>query len=118
MGATERGLVGIDDSVGVQRVELPPSKFIRASRCGEGEYLRRGTLLVTIVSHGSPPVGDVAGGLVVLAGEQAGCRVPPAHRSVGGGKGGQQWTVDVGAKAIEGSGAAAVERQRGCESEV
>ena len=77
-----------------------------------------GLLLVAVVSHGSPPVGDVVGGLVVLAGKQAGRRVPPSDGPVGGGEGRQQGPVDLGAVAGQLAAAAAIERQRGGKREV
>ena len=98
MRAAERGLIGVDDGVGVQRVELARTGTRTAVPVGaSGISIGSGLLLVAVVAHGSPPVGEVVGGLAVLAGEHAGRRIPPADGPIGGGEGGQQRPVDPGA---------------------
>src|SRR4051794_2023161 len=52
VGAAECGLVGVDDGVGVQRVELAGREVVCMARRGQRNCGRWGLLLVAVVSHG------------------------------------------------------------------
>src|SRR4051812_49139604 len=86
VGAAECGLVGVDDGVGVQRVELAGREVVCMARRGQRDGGRWGLLLVAVVSHGSPAVGGVVGGLVILASKEACSWVPPPDGPIGGGE--------------------------------
>src|SRR5580704_18189276 len=96
VGSAELRLIGLDDGVGVEQVELAWLEAVLSSLRRERDLgPARWRLLVAVVAHASPLVGEVGGGFGVLVGQHAGGWVPPAHGPVGGAERAQQRAVVV-----------------------